>query len=39
MKGAALHLNRAGKRPGWLSTERVPGSLGFGPKEVKGYTM
>jgi putative transposase len=31
------YLNRAGKRPGWLSTDRVLGSLGFGPKEVKGY--
>ncbi len=31
------YLNRAGKRPGWLSTDRVLRSLGFGPKEVKGY--
>jgi REP element-mobilizing transposase RayT len=31
------YLNRAGKRAGWLNTERVLGSLGFGPKEVKGY--
>ena len=30
-------LNRAGKRPGWLRTERVLGSLGFDPKEMKGY--
>ena len=31
------YLNGAGKRPCWLSTERVMGSLGFGPKEAKGY--
>ncbi len=31
------YLNRAGKRAGWLSPERVMGSLGFGPKDVKGY--
>jgi REP element-mobilizing transposase RayT len=31
------YLNGAGGRPGWLSTDRVLGSLGFGPKEVKGY--
>ena len=31
------YLNRAGKRPGWLRTERVMGSLGLGPKELKGY--
>jgi REP element-mobilizing transposase RayT len=31
------YLNRAGKRPGWLSVERVLGSLGFGPKDWKGY--
>jgi putative transposase len=31
------YLNRAGKRAGWLRTERVMGNLGFGPKEVKGY--
>jgi REP element-mobilizing transposase RayT len=31
------YLNRAGKWPGWLITERVLGSLGFGPKDVKGY--
>ena len=31
------YLNRAGKRAGWLSTGRVMGSLGFGPKDVKGY--
>jgi hypothetical protein len=31
------YLNRAGKRPVWLRTDRVMGSLGLGPKEVKGY--
>jgi len=31
------YLNRAGKRPAWLNTERVMGSLGLGPREVKGY--
>jgi hypothetical protein len=31
------YLNRAGKRPVWLIAERVLGSLGLGPKEVKGY--
>jgi len=31
------YLNRAGKRAGWLSTDRVLGSLGFGPEAVKGY--
>ncbi len=31
------YLNRAGKRPEWLKTERVMGTLGLGPKEVKGY--
>jgi REP element-mobilizing transposase RayT len=31
------YLNRVGKRAGWLRTERVMGSLGFGPKDVKGY--
>jgi REP element-mobilizing transposase RayT len=31
------YLNRAGKRPCWLSTDRVLGDLGFGIKEAKGY--
>jgi len=31
------YLNRAGKRTGWLRTERVMGNLGFAPKDVKGY--
>ena len=31
------YLNRAGRRPKWLSTEQVMGSLGLGPKEFKGY--
>jgi len=31
------YLNRGGKRPEWLNTERVMGNLGLGPKEVKGY--
>ena len=31
------YLNRAGKPAGWLSRERVMGSLGLGPKDVKGY--
>jgi REP element-mobilizing transposase RayT len=31
------YLNRAGKRPEWLRTDRVMGSLGLGPKDMKGY--
>lgn len=31
------YLNRAGKRPDWLNTERVMANLGLGPKDVKGY--
>lgn len=31
------YLNRAGKRAGWLRTERVMESLGFGSKDAKGY--
>ena len=31
------YLNRAGKRPVWLSTERVMGSLGLAPKDRRGY--
>ncbi|HEV2435612.1 MAG TPA: transposase [Verrucomicrobiae bacterium] len=31
------YLNRAGRQPGWLSTERVLGNLGFSPRAVKGY--
>src|SRR5436309_2735419 len=31
------YLNRAGKRPVWLSTEQVMGSLRLGPKDWKGY--
>jgi len=31
------YLNRAGKGPVWLRTQEVLGSLGFGPKETKGY--
>jgi REP element-mobilizing transposase RayT len=31
------YLNRAGKRPVWLRTDRVMGSLGLGPKDLKGY--
>jgi putative transposase len=31
------YLNRAGKRPVWLRTDRVMGSLGLGPNELKGY--
>jgi putative transposase len=31
------YLNRVGKRAVWLRTERVMGSLGLGPQEVKGY--
>jgi len=30
-------VNSPAKWPGWLSADRVLGSLGFGPKEVKGY--
>ena len=31
------YLNRAGKRPIWLRTDEVMGSLGLGPKDLKGY--
>jgi REP element-mobilizing transposase RayT len=31
------YLNRAGKRPEWLRTDRVMGSLGLGPKDMKRY--
>jgi putative transposase len=31
------YLNRAGKRPTWLSTERVLGSLHLGAKDRQGY--
>jgi len=31
------YLNRGGKRPEWLRTEKVMGSLGLGPKDQKGY--
>ncbi len=31
------YLNRAGKRPVWLRTERVMGSLRLGPRDQKGY--
>ena len=31
------YLNRTGKRPVWLRTDRVMGCLGLGPKELKGY--
>ena len=31
------YLNRAGKRPVWLSTERVMGSLGLRPQDQEGY--
>ena len=33
------YLNRGGKRPGWLCTDRVMGNLGLGAKEVKGYEV
>jgi len=31
------YLNRAGKRPVWLRTDEVMGSLRLGPKDLKGY--
>ena len=31
------YLNPAGKRPAWLRTDRVMGSLGLGPQDRKGY--
>ena len=31
------YLNRAGKRPAWLSTKAVLGSLRLGPRETRGY--
>src|SRR5258708_5725004 len=31
------YLNRAGKRPAWLRTDRVMGSLRLGPKDGRGY--
>lgn len=31
------YLSRSGKRPVWLVTERVMGSLGLGPSDAKGY--
>jgi REP-associated tyrosine transposase len=31
------YLEAKGKRPSWLVTERVMGSLGLGPKDTKGY--
>jgi putative transposase len=31
------YLNRAGRRPVWLWTERVLGSLGLGPAQARGY--
>jgi REP element-mobilizing transposase RayT len=31
------YINRAGKRPHWLITDRVLGGMNLGPKEVKGY--
>ncbi len=31
------YLQRAGRRPGWLATEPVLGSLGLGPKDTRGY--
>jgi putative transposase len=32
-----FYIGRSQERPAWLRTERVLGSLGFGPKETKGY--
>ena len=31
------YLNRAGRRPVWLSTEKVMGSLGLRPTDRRGY--